>query len=104
MHHDCYQFQLEGIPCAHQGSVAALCYECTGQEFNGFTHHDLSIHWWSASMHISYKKTIPPEMQNLFHRLATNDIPGPFLLIAIPKDLVLNEPGQIHPAHEHVKN
>jgi hypothetical protein len=55
-------------------------------------------------MHLAYKKTALPEMENLFHRLAINDVCGPFIHIAIPKDLVLHEPEQIHPAHERVKN
>ncbi len=105
MHCDCYQFQREGIPCAHQGSVAALlCYQYSGKEFIGFTHHDISVHWWSAYMHLAYKTTTPPQMQNLFHSLANNDVCGPCLRIALRSDLVLHEPKQKHTAHECVKN
>ena len=55
-------------------------------------------------MHLAYKTTTPPQMQNLFHSLANNDVCGPCLRIALPNNLVLHEPEQKHTAHERVKN
>jgi hypothetical protein len=56
------------------------------------------------NMHLAYKTTTPPRMQNLFNSLTNNDVCGPCLCIALPNDLVLHEPEQKHTAHERVKN
>ena len=101
---DCYQFEREGIPCAHQGCVATMCYQCCGKGFVGFTYHDISVHWCCAYMHMAYKKTTPPQMQKLFHHLVINDICGPKLGIALPNELVQHDSQTKYPAHERVKN
>ena len=104
MNCDCYQFEREGIPCAHQGCVATMCYQCCGKGFVGFTHHDISVRWCCAYMHMAYKKTTPPQMQKLFHYLVINDISGPKLGIALPNELVQHDSQTKYPAHDPVKN
>ena len=55
-------------------------------------------------MHMAYKKTTPPQMQNLFHHLVIDDICGPKLGIALPNDLVQHDLQPKYPAHDCVKN
>ncbi len=50
--------------------MAKLCHEYTAKPFDGFTHHDIHVRWWSDFMHYAYKKSLHPDMYVKYHRMA----------------------------------
>ncbi len=47
--------------------------------FTGFTHHDMSVRWWSQFMYYAYQSTMPIIIVQQFHTLTINPIRGPKL-------------------------
>ena len=48
---DCYMFERRGTPCRHQAAVIALI--CPN--YNGFTHHDVSVIWWKKHIFFGWR-------------------------------------------------
>ena len=51
----CKHFERTGLPCVHQATVASMCYgynenPSVDRIFQGFTHHDICVCWWSSFM------------------------------------------------------
>ena len=97
----CKHFERTGLPCVHQASVASLCHDemstpVTGSKdpFLGFTHHDISVRWWSQYMYYAYRPTTPSSINKYFHVLASHPIRGPKLRCKIPMSMI------VHPGHE----
>lgn len=97
----CKHFERTGLPCVHQASVASLCHDemstpLTGSKdtFLGFTHHDISVRWWSQYMYYAYRPTTPSSINKYFHVLASHPIRGPKLRCKIPMSMI------VHPGHE----
>ena len=80
----CNHFERLGLPCVHQACVATMCYECQDTHmdhgpFKGFTHHDISVRWWSSYLYYGYKASTPSAIVQNFHTLAVKDVRGPKL-------------------------
>ena len=87
----CNHFERTGLPCVHQACVATYCHQFASNSpsvFKGFTHHDISVRWWSSYMYFAYKSSTPPEMVHKFHALAVKDIMGPKLRCHIDLSLI----------------
>ena len=104
----CNHFERTGLPCVHQACVATYCHQFASNSpsvFKGFTHHDISVWWWSSYMYFAYKSSTPPEMVHKFHALAVKDIMGPKLRCHICLSLIpIVDPHKILPAIERIKN
>jgi hypothetical protein len=104
----CNHFERTGLPCVHQACVATYCHQFASNSpsvFKGFTHHDISVRWWSSYMYFAYKSSTPPEMVHKFHALAVKDIMGPKLRCHINLSLIaIADPHIILPAIEQIKN
>jgi len=101
---DCCRFEMTLCFCEQQVSVAKMCHECAGDEFKGFTHHDMGVCYWSSYMHLAYKPSTPKHIKQMFHKLAGDGIRGPKLRIPIPDSLPIKEKLPILPAIDRLKN
>jgi len=101
---ECCRFQMTKLFCEQQVAVASLVYEASGQEFKGFTHHDMGLRYRADYMHLAYKSSTPKNVKQLFHKLAADDIRGPRLMIPIPDSLAIQERLPILPAIDRLKN
>jgi len=72
--------------------------------FQGFTHHDISVRWWSKYMYYAYKSSTPSDMINKFHQLALKDIRGPKLHCANINSMEIFNADPYLPAIERLKN
>ena len=55
MYCNCKIYECWGIFCEQQVSIDHEIYRQSGQEFLGFTHHDVATRYRSAYMHLAYK-------------------------------------------------
>jgi len=104
MHCSCCRFQCTGVFCEQQICIAELVHQARGEKFAGFTHHDVSVRYWSSFMHLAYKESTPSHIRLLFHRLAAQDVSGPKLTGDIPDSLEIQKPHVHLPALERLKN
>lgn len=104
MHCSCCRFQRSGVFCEQQICIAQLVHEARGEKFAGFTHHDVSVRYWSSYMHLAYKESTPGHIRQLFHRLAVQDVSGPKLAGDIPDSLKIQDRHVHLPALERLKN
>ena len=109
----CKHFERIGFPGVHQACVASFCHnngtfvtETTDTEnsFTGFTHHDMSVRWWSQYMYYAYRSTTPTVIVQQFHTLAINPIRGPKLRCLVPGNIPITPPQEIEPAICRLKN
>ena len=70
--------------CAHQVSLADLCYESEGKSFEGFQAHDLPPRYSAAYLYYGFKKETPREIQSMFDELLIKKKVGPSLGISLP--------------------
>ena len=100
----CHRFECSGIFCEQQVCVAKSVHKAAGQEFDGFTHHDVSVRYHSSYMYLAYKKDTQENLQQMYHRLATKDTEGPMLRIDIPETMEI-KPRRAHlSALDRLKN
>jgi len=102
----CNHFERLGLPCVHQASVATTCLKSQMNcgPFQGFTHHDISVRWWSNYMYYAYKSSTPSDMIKKFHQLAINDIRGPKLHCPNINSMEIVNSDPYLPAIERLKN
>jgi hypothetical protein len=109
----CKHFERIGLPCVHQASVAFFCHKHKMPDtqdteslhvFAGFTHHDISVRWWSQYMYYAYRSTTPPVIVQQFHTLAMNPIKGPKIRCLVSGNIPITTPQEIPPAICRVKN
>jgi hypothetical protein len=110
----CKHFEQVGLPCVHQACVAAFCHNRqtldnqttadTPDIIAGFTHHNISVRWWSQYMYYAYRSTTPLVIVQQFHTLAMNPIKGPKLRCLVSVNIHLRAPKEIEPAICHLKN
>jgi hypothetical protein len=73
--------------------------------FPGFTHHDISVRWWSKYIFYAYWSTNSPDMIHKFYILAIHDIQGPKLQSNVTlSSITLADPEIILPAIQRIKN
>ena len=53
----CQCFETTGIICSHQDSVAFAVSNEIGIDWEGFTKHDVAVHWWTSFMYFGYKQS-----------------------------------------------
>ena len=109
----CKHFERIGLPCVHQACVASFCHknQMTDTQntdshhfFAGFTHHDISVRWWSQYMYYAYRSTTPPVIVQQFHTLAMNPIKGPKMRCLVSGNIPITAPQEIEPAIIRLKN
>ena len=107
----CRHFERIGLPCVHQASVASRCHSVyieieSGVQsvFAGFTHHDISVRWWSQYLYYAYQPMTPSIIVQQFHSLSINPIKGPRLRCNIPSNASIQVSWEILPAIYRLKN
>jgi hypothetical protein len=100
----CCHFERLGLPCVHQAAVATMCSEMTSCRFQGFTHHDISVRWWSKYMYYAYKSSTPSDIISKFHQLALKDVRGPKIHCGNLESMEIVHGKQYLPAIERLKN
>ena len=72
----CGGFERTGIPCIHINSVFKHISQ-TEHPWLGFTHHDLSVRWWSVFLYHGFRENSCSALKLLLCSLCNNDIKGP---------------------------
>jgi MULE transposase domain len=71
----CCQFERIGIPCVHVYSVV----KCVNPSWKGFTHHQLSVRWWSIYIAKGYPSGTSCPTSRALASLASNDLAAPVM-------------------------
>jgi hypothetical protein len=102
----CCHFERMGLPCVHQATVATMCLnsQMNSCQFQGFTHHDISVRWWTKYMYYAYKSSTPSDIMNKFHQLALKDISGPKICCTNLNAIEIFTANPHLPAIERLKN
>ena len=109
----CKHFERTGLPCVHQASVSFFCHGLVNtadngmvpSPFLGFTHHDISVRWWSQYLYYAYRSSTPHTIVDQFHTLAMCPIKGPKIrcCLPLPSNMIM-PPKEILPAIYRLKN
>jgi hypothetical protein len=70
---DCFQFERIGIPCVHIYNVI----KNLDPSWGGFTHHQVSIRWWSVYISKGYPSGSSCPTSRAVATLASNDLGAP---------------------------
>ncbi|KAL3757417.1 LOW QUALITY PROTEIN: hypothetical protein ACHAWU_005148 [Discostella pseudostelligera] len=104
MYCSCCRFECIGIFCVHQVVTAVEIYNELGEQFDGFTHHDVALRYRSDYMELAYNPLADKDIQMRFHELALADVKGPRLGAEIPSTMATHHPSKILPALDRLSN
>lgn len=104
MYCSCCRFECIGIFCVHQVVTAVEIYNELGEQFDGFTHHDVALRYRSDYMELAYNPLADKDIQMRFHELALADVKGPRLGAEIPSTMKTHDPSKILPALDRLSN
>ena len=101
---NCYQFERIGLPCVHMYSVI----KCVDPNWSGFTHHEVSVRWWSVYMAKGYPSGSSCPISQALASLASRDIVAP-VIVSFKKvldgcNLPIRTPRESKVAWERVTN
>jgi hypothetical protein len=71
----CSQFERIGIPCVHMQSVIKYVHST----WEGFTHHQLAVRWWSVYISKGYPLGTTSPMSLALASLASSDLVAPII-------------------------